>query len=251
MRTLLLLGWIGLAGCESRNGEYPISKEKLDTVRHNVYPVSVRPLIFETAFFEGTTLTQHSTRLRFCPIHIGDLQVTTGKVIADCPVTVKDGVPFLADFPVGAFPVQLAIATIKTDERVAFSRILFSPAPVARWEMALLRGQKPLPLYDTSYYGYGVDGGIGLFIDSAANAVMQADDKLDSAMTDSMFIYSMKVHTRDTWDYGVYRFKGQNVAVFSTGWGDGFYGSYIGYDAEGKICRLLTDFGVVDWQGEK
>ncbi|WP_432774035.1 DUF4241 domain-containing protein [Brevibacillus gelatini] len=35
--------------------------------------------------------------------------------------------------------------------------------------------------------------------------------------------------------------------MFSSGWGDGSYASYIGYDADGQIVRLLTDFYLVDW----
>lgn len=190
--------------------------------------------------------------LRFCPIHIGDLRVTSGKVIAACPVNSRDAPPFAPLFPTGSFPVQLAIAKfLDRDERVAFSRVLFSVAPVARWEMALERGQKPLSIYDTTFYGYGVDGGEGLFIDSLANVTIESDKDEATAMTDSIFMYSMKAHGRPTWDYGVYQFKGQNVACFSTGFGDGSYGSYIGYDSAGGICRLVTDFGLVDWHEDK
>lgn len=39
------------------------------------------------------------------------------------------------------------------------------------------------------------------------------------------------------------------MAMFSTGWGDGSYASYIGYDAEGQIARLVTDFYLLDWMG--
>lgn len=45
----------------------------------------------------------------------------------------------------------------------------------------------------------------------------------------------------------LYDFNGHNLAAFSTGYGDGFYATYVGYDQKGKICRLLTDFGVVEW----
>jgi Protein of unknown function (DUF4241) len=34
--------------------------------------------------------------------------------------------------------------------------------------------------------------------------------------------------------------------VFPSGYGDGTYPSYIGYDEYGKICRLVTDFLIMD-----
>ncbi len=37
---------------------------------------------------------------------------------------------------------------------------------------------------------------------------------------------------------------GANIIAFSSGWGDGCYASYWGYDADGKIACLITDFGV-------
>jgi hypothetical protein len=34
--------------------------------------------------------------------------------------------------------------------------------------------------------------------------------------------------------------------MFKSGWGDGFYATYIGYDKAGNICRLVTDFVVIE-----
>jgi hypothetical protein len=70
---------------------------------------------------------------------------------------------------VGRFAVQLALARTANDERVGFARVVFSEARIAYWELALLPGQKQLALKDSSFYCYGVDGGMGAFIDSVAN----------------------------------------------------------------------------------
>lgn len=42
------------------------------------------------------------------------------------------------------------------------------------------------------------------------------------------------------------RNHGQDIAVFSSGWGDGFYFGHWGFDAEGCPCALVTDFGLFD-----
>nr|MCU0910302.1 DUF4241 domain-containing protein [Paracoccaceae bacterium] len=39
---------------------------------------------------------------------------------------------------------------------------------------------------------------------------------------------------------------GLSMAVFSSGWGDGWYASYWGFDQSGCLCALVTDFGVLD-----
>ena len=42
-----------------------------------------------------------------------------------------------------------------------------------------------------------------------------------------------------------------NVAMFSSGWGDGFYASWFGLDEAGRVVALVTDFGVVEWRAGK
>ncbi|NET37521.1 MAG: DUF4241 domain-containing protein [Cyanothece sp. SIO1E1] len=40
--------------------------------------------------------------------------------------------------------------------------------------------------------------------------------------------------------------NGANVIAFSSGWGDGGYASYWGYDAKGNLASLVTDFACFD-----
>lgn len=37
---------------------------------------------------------------------------------------------------------------------------------------------------------------------------------------------------------------GANVITFSSGWGDGEYASFWGYDASGELTCLITDFAL-------
>lgn len=37
-----------------------------------------------------------------------------------------------------------------------------------------------------------------------------------------------------------------NAILFETGWGNGCYRSYVGREATGELCCVLTDFGVLD-----
>ena len=40
---------------------------------------------------------------------------------------------------------------------------------------------------------------------------------------------------------------GARYAVFSTGWGDGRYKCYAGYDGSGKVAAILIDFGMIEY----
>ena len=45
----------------------------------------------------------------------------------------------------------------------------------------------------------------------------------------------------------VHAFGRHNLAIFSTGYGDGCYSTFIGFNKQGKVCQLLIDFGIINW----
>ncbi|MBT2557581.1 DUF4241 domain-containing protein [Hymenobacter sp. ISL-91] len=211
------------------------------------YSVSAQPKVFETSFFPGTTIQHNNITFRFTRTYLGDLPVPTGRIVVTDPILLEsESLPFTTVFPKGDFPVELAIAHFGDDERVAFARILFSAEPVAAWTMALLAGQKPLPITGEEYYGYSVDSGSGLFIDSTYlrgfNQYLSADNKnFSHVFTDYLAENQQKPGI-------LYTAQGNTLATFSTGLGDGYYATYIGFDAQHRPCRLLTDFQLIKWQ---
>ncbi len=203
---------------------------------------SAYPQIFEAAFASGTEVNQSDIHYLFITDKIGKLKVESGKIIACDPIVTRDAEPFTQIFPEGEFPVDLAIAHTRNDERVAFSRILFSVTPVFKWEFALQRGQQQIPLADTSIYCYGVDAGTGIFIDSVANIALKKKDEKDFK-----YIFLTKAEENGYRRGYMHSFEEHNLATFSTGYGDGCYATYIGTDSAGNVCQLLTDFQLILW----
>jgi hypothetical protein len=217
--------------------------EEADTSRPMVtttFQGTTLPPIFEAAFVQGTKVLQGEMAYAFYKYDVGAIKIESGKIIAADPIVMRDASPFTEHFPTGSFPVHLAMAKAEKDERVAFSRIVFSENPIVHWEYALKEGQKPVSIKDTSIYCYGVDAGIGLFIDSVANYYF--NQKKFSEWED-VFIGTDKLIRRGY----MHAFEGHNLATFTTGYGDGCYATYIGFDKEGHPCQLLTDFGLVAW----
>ena len=106
---------------------------------------------------------------------IGLLNVKTGKIVACDPfVCSSDAEPFIYDFPVGKFPVQLTIGkfSYNSDERVALARIKFSEEKPVSWQMALVAGQDLKTLEEDEIFGYPVDAGAGCFMDVAAQIIL-------------------------------------------------------------------------------
>jgi hypothetical protein len=199
------------------------------------------PIIFEAAFDSSTKVSMNNTTVGFYQYDLGKIKIESGKIVACDPIVMKDATPFIKVFPKGEFPVHLAMAKIYDYERVAFSRIVFSDKPIVKWEFALLEGQKPISLSDSDVYCYGVDAGIGMFIDSLSKALF---DKKSISEWKNVFVTKA---SKDGDKGFIHEFEGHNLATFTTGLGDGCYSTYTGFDKEGKACQLLTDFGIVAW----
>jgi hypothetical protein len=225
----------------------PLSHEPLDTIQSSPASIVATPFLFESAFIKGTTQKQDNSNVPLYGITIGKIKIESGHIIACDPMHIDEyGNPFRQVFPTGEYPVQLSIAKRNDKETVAFARINFSDEPVVKWEFALLEGQSKIPLGDEKKHGYSVDAGVGIFIDEQANKAL--DFKTMVYNMDGAVYKEMDKHYRNHWRYTIYKFGNHNLAAFSTGEGDGYYATYIGIDAKGETCRLLTDFGLFDWR---
>ncbi|MGI8582965.1 MAG: DUF4241 domain-containing protein [Chitinophagaceae bacterium] len=229
-----------------KNVARKISTEVLDTIKSVPASMVATPVLFETAFIKGTTQKGNITPINLYGVTIGKIKVVSGHIIACDPLHIDEyGIPFTQVFPTGEFPVQFSIAKTGEADLIAFVRINFSEEPVERWELALLKGQEPLPVGGEEIHGYGVDGGVGIFMDKEVIKVLDLDALTDM---DTELYKEMDKHYHNTWRYTLYNFGTYNLACFTTGLGDGRYASYVGYDATGKPCRLLSDFGLFDWR---
>lgn len=123
--------------------------------------------------------------------------------------------------------------------------IKFSDRKPVKWEMALVGEEKLAELEEDDFYGYGVDSGTGGFMDkSLADKVLELDldiyDEFEKQF-DETYVY--------TYSYAIGNLLGgeQNeVVAFSSGYGDGSYPSYFGFDEAGEPCVLVTDFLVLE-----
>lgn len=220
--------------------------------------------VFDLAFVPGFSVESHDsyegkTRIEtvsFRVVEAGTLKTPSGRVCAADPfVQLADAKPFTQAVPAGAFPVRLAVAHFPSgDVRVAFARVFFSDAPVVRWAMAVVEGQDIRTLKADEIFGYGVDAGTGSFFDPVAG---QAAAKLLDADGDAWEAWQTEGEANGPKVIGPYSFLldlplgDANAVMFHSGWGDGFYASWFGYDANGHVAALVTNFAIIDWTTAK
>ena len=208
-------------------------------------------LNFSIAVQAGKILNTELGEIIFTPYQVGELHLTSGKLVACDPLTLADSEPFKVNLIPGHYPVILSVAHIQrnNDQRLAYAILRFSEQTPVRWELATKPGEDISFLKEGEVFGYGVDSGTGCFMD--ADAAQIIDDSIYAETEEEILVYQLlerlEKNKSRTWCWADMRVDDEsqaNVIAFSSGWGDGIYATYFGYDAEGNIVCVVTDFNL-------
>lgn len=204
---------------------------------------------FALAFQDGATISDAQgivATLHTYPL--GELVAPTGQIIACDPLTALEPPAFAQRVAPGRHPVVASVASLANgDIRVACLMLRLRETPVVRWEMARLEGQDEVELKEDEFFGYAVDAGVGCLMDARAAAALDAHYESDEGY-DEALIDAMDASRADGWEHTVVTLdeaSGANLVMVESGWGDGVYASYWGYDANGAAVCLVTDFSVL------
>lgn len=207
------------------------------------------------------------------------LVAPTGQIIACNPLYCVDTSPFTISARPGAYPVILCIAQFSGagqhciarpgERRIAAAMLCIQSEPAVRWELAICQEErekqadseametsveKEVPHYDGAYC---VDSGHGSFMDEAAIDAFLArsgasHEEREAAAWDARVDYLLQHmdedHSQRPARYNIILDEqtGLNLLIFTSGWGDGGYASYWGFDADGIPVCLITDFGIFE-----
>lgn len=182
---------------------------------------------------------------------VGKLYLSSGKLVACDPLITNDMQPFNTEFPKGNFSVLLHKE--RESNCVAYAEVIFSNAEITAWEMAVTAGQNVKDLADEEIFGYPVESGMGCLMDvDTQNSLNELEKRLyHSKGADFMGIYEEFFHEYFFDEKGAidqYAFLKPadehpgTIFAFETGYGEGFYASYIAYDKDHKPVKIITEF---------
>ena len=179
--------------------------------------------------------------------HVGDLIVTSGHIVACDPKWIDEYVqPFVTRVVPGRYPVVLGIVHFPDGSQcVAFATVRVQDRPPVRSEIARRPGDDA---FGEDYIpNYPVDSGKGCFMDlDAMHAWLQrlaSDPEYDLVINEAMEATSVPA-----WAWASLSLEpdtAANLIAFTSGEGDGGYGTYVGYDADGAVTGFITDFALL------
>lgn len=197
----------------------------------------------------------------FSTLEIGSLSVLEGKLIAAdplCNLEFGDIAPFVKKVPAGTYPVTLSVfAEEGYAVRYLAAKLSITNAQPERFQLAMKPGEFAESLGPQEVFGFPVGSGLACFCDAEvqeAYADFCEDWKrshpngniYDDYFSDFFAGNAVQnpMYQQEEGDWLNWKLPGNNgnIIMFNSGFGDGVYPAYWGYDERGKICCLVLQF---------
>lgn len=193
-------------------------------------------------------------------LDIGTVGFPTGTIFACDPlVELEDALPFLQTIPVGTYPVKICVVpSEKYGDRYACVKVEVNGRKPIRYELGMT-GNENLEgeLDEDDYFGFGVDAGMGCIADIQTQAAfkeywgMRLEKDSDIDPYNDLFCDLLEKNAKDypkyqgsygDWLNWTVPDTNSNLPIFSSGWGDGYYPVYFGYDENEAVCAVYVYF---------
>ncbi|HIS46147.1 MAG TPA: DUF4241 domain-containing protein [Candidatus Scybalocola faecigallinarum] len=193
-------------------------------------------------------------------LDIGTVHFPTGTILACDPlVELGEALPFIQTVPAGTYPVTICVVPSETyGDRYACVKVAISDNKPVRYEMGMVGAENlDEELQEDEFFGFFVDAGMGCIADLKAQEAFKAyweqremeDESIDpyNDLFCDLLEENFQAHPqyqRDGGDWLNWTVPGTdcNIPIFASGWGDGVYPCYFGYDAEGNVCGMYIRF---------
>ncbi|MDY3344535.1 DUF4241 domain-containing protein [Riemerella anatipestifer] len=181
----------------------------------------------------------------------GMIHLSSGELVVCDPLITPDKEPFSFIFPKGEFSVL--IHKEQASNCIAYVEIVFSEESVSKWELAVCSGQNIKDLKEDEIFGFPVETGMGCLMDKDTQKYLnQLELELFQKKGDDfMGIYEEFFHAHFFDENGaIDQFASlipnehhkNNIIAFETGYGEGFYASYIGFNEEHQPIKIISEF---------
>lgn len=193
-------------------------------------------------------------------LDIGEVNLPTGEILACDPlVELGEAKTYLQKTPVGKFPVKICVVPSESyGDRYACVKVEFNKNKPVVYELAVTGNEKEMDeAGEDEFYGFGVDAGMGCVADKKSqdeyskywkkleeerNADNPYDDIFEELLEESFKKFPKYQRDCGDWADFIIPDTDLNIPVFASGWGDGYYPCYFGYDEKGELCSFYILF---------
>ena len=187
----------------------------------------------------------------------GRINLPTGQVVCTDPMYRELAWPQSWTTSKGQYPVYLYFGLEPNFAgRVAYAELVFKDEIPEYWEMSLISEKLLADSFERKMNGmYPVENGLSCFADFETFRIYEQEIKEFYQLHKSGNYYNdvLEEHFKENSNippssrgedwicYKPAKANG-NIVMFSSGYGDGLYPRYVGYDKNGNVVKLVTDF---------
>lgn len=194
-------------------------------------------------------------------ISLGGISIPTGEILARDPLTYmsRDQQPYFQKVPTGEYKAEACIILPENGNygRFAAVRVCFTKRPAIYHEEALTGEEDLANLREGEYFGFNVDAGLACVCDVKVRDAFcdfmdeweqeRPGDNLYDDYFSSLFVLNSRMNPKyqsngGNWINWKIPNTDYSLPIFPSGFGDGAYPMYFGYDARGKICQIVVQF---------
>lgn len=202
------------------------------------------------------------------PIHLlelGDYYFPTGNIVVRDPLVYicSDWEPYFITIPSGTYPLTIAVMEVEEDHyRYAAVRLKVSEKTAVVYEGALIGNENLESIeQEGDFFGFNVDAGLATIVDvrtrfawcnfsrewhksheAESDTINIYDDLLADKFRESYKAQPQFQRSGGDWLNFPIPNTDYHILMFQTGWGDGTYPVYFGYDVDGEVCEVVIHF---------
>ena len=193
-------------------------------------------------------------------LNLGKVSFPIGKIIACDPlIELEDAPAYMQNIPPGNYNVDISVAlSEKFGDRYSCVKVSINDNKPAYYDLGVI-GNEDLDeeLEDDEYFGFCVDAGMGCILDESTQAAFKEyweqrcekeegidpyNDLFSDLLEESYDKYPKYQREGGDWLNWKVPETELNIPIFASGWGDGVYPVYFGYDDNDEICGVYILF---------
>lgn len=196
-------------------------------------------------------------------LDIGPCSLPGGRILVRDPFVYlpqREEKPYFLSVPAGEYRTEVCVVKPEGEDdcaRYAAVRLRFSAARPVRFYEALVGEEDLTELDGEAFFGFNVDSGLGCICDEPVHqafcdwwekwAQEHPREEHYNDYFSALFEESYQEHPeyqRASGDWINWQIPGTDyhLPIFQSGFGDGAYPAYWGFDEEGRVCQLVILF---------
>ncbi len=196
-------------------------------------------------------------------MNIGICSIPSGEIVACDPLSffLENVKPYLIKVPVGEYHTEVCV--VKPDDydcaRYAAVRVKFTDKRAVKFYLAMTGNENVeelAELEEGEFFGFGVDAGMACVCDKVAfekycEFVKELEKDGENNIYDDYFAEMLEESYKQNpefqreggdWVNCIIPETEYHMPVFQSGFGDGGYPAYFGYDENDEICEIVISF---------